>query len=394
MNIGIGLSTSKDSLGAVREAVQRALNNLRRDTVDLAIVFSSAEFAHYGTLKAIGSLLGPAPIVGCSAQAIISREGVFERGIIVILFNFPAGVFCNTACVKDLKPQEALKSGILFGEKLLYGSQNMLRDLAVIFSDRLMEEGQNLVYGLQEKLGKSFPLIGAAVSSNTRSSKGHLYFHHEVLTDAAFGILWGGKLSFGLGIKHGWKPLGKPRTITKAVDNIAYEIDGKPAAELYEEYLDCDLAALKKELKHISVLYPIGIYLQGGEEYLLRNVLGIQDDGSLALHGNITAGSKIRLMIGTKESCIDAAQQAVEEAKKGLLGRPPNFALIFESISRYKLLRRDMAKEIEAIKAGLGKDVPIAGICTHGEQAPLKTISYHGEAYFHNQSIAILTMGG
>jgi len=49
---------------------------------------------------------------------------------------------------------------------------------------------------------------------------------------------------------------------------------------------------------------------------------------------------------------------------------------------------------LEIIKEKLGKDTPIIGIYTYGEQAPLRAVNYQGRGYFHNQTIAILGIGG
>ena len=65
---------------------------------------------------------------------------------------------------------------------------------------------------------------------------------------------------------------------------------------------------------------------------------------------------------------------------------------VFDSISRYFLLGRQAEKELQIIRDGLGHDVPIAGIYTFGEQAPLKSINYLGQTYFHNQTITISGM--
>ena len=190
------------------------------------------------------------------------------------------------------------------------------------------------------------------------------------------------------------KPLGKPRYVTKSSGNTVYEIDGVPAVNMYQEYFAFDLNRLRRELKRISVLYPMGIHLIGEEEYLLRNILSIEADGALVFQGNVPEGSPVRLMIGTKESCLTATLRAAEEVKKGLLGRPCNFVLVFESVSRYILLGRQANKELDIIKETLGKDTPVIGIYTFGEQAPLKSINYQGKAYFHNQTISILGIGG
>ena len=167
------------------------------------------------------------------------------------------------------------------------------------------------------------------------------------------------------------------------------------ASKLYEEYFSYSLNELKKELKHISVLYPIGIYLAGEKEYLLRNILSIQDDGAIVFQGEVPENSEIRLMIGTKESALEATRQAFKEAKKNLIGKTISFFLIFDSISRYILLGRNALQELEILKNELDNQaIPIIGLYTYGEQAPLTAINYRGRAYFHNQTITVLAIGG
>ena len=63
IQVGIGLSTAKDLIQATKEAVNQASTNIHADKIDLAVVFSSIEFAHTGVLKTIGSLLGSVPII-------------------------------------------------------------------------------------------------------------------------------------------------------------------------------------------------------------------------------------------------------------------------------------------------------------------------------------------
>jgi hypothetical protein len=393
MDVGIGLSTDKDPLQATREAAQRAKLDLRIEEAHLAVIFSSAEFAHPGTCRTISGIVGPVPIVGCSSAAIIANQGIFTYGILVALLRFPKDIHCNIASVKDIKTGSAVDLGQQLGEKLLYGFQGVRRDLAMVLSDRLLDEGQGLIYGLQERLGKSFPLVGASISKNPHALKSHLYFNNEVTSDAAIGLMWGGKTYFGLGLQHGWKPIGKPRRVTKATGNIVYEIDSAPASSLYEKYLACDRPALYKDLKRIAALYPIGMHLAGQKEYILRNIVSVQDDGSIVFQGPVPLESQIRFMISTKESCLEATRLAAEETKKALLGRQIDFAFVFESLVRYRLLGRETVKELALLKETLGQHTPIVGICTHGEQAPLSAIGYQGQAYFHNHSIAIVAMG-
>jgi hypothetical protein len=303
-------------------------------------------------------------------------------------------VLFRSALVTDVKNKTPIIAGEELGDKLLYGFKNIRRDLSLILCDGLIDNTQELVNSMQEKLGRSFPLVGACASDNLKYTRTNILYNDAVLSDAACATIWGGKISFGLGIKHGWKALGKQHLVTKSYGNIIYEIDSRPATYLYEEYLGCDIKKLQSELRFISVLYPIGIYLPGEEEFLLRNIRSIEDDGSLILQGSIPENSQIRLMIGTKESCLEATNQAIDDVNKGLAGKLPNFVFVFDSISRSMLLRREAKKELEIIKKQFGPEIPVVGLYTYGEQAPLTAVNYQGKAYLHNQTVTLLAIGG
>ena len=254
MQIGIGLSTEKDPIKAAKEALKEARINIHTEKISLAVVFSTIEFAHSDVLKTISALLGPVPILGCSSLGLILNQGIFKHAIAIMLLSLPEGIYFNTAYVKEISAKSTALSGKELGEKLSYGFKNIRRDIGVIFSDGLMRDGSGFLSGLQERFGTSFPLAGASASDNLAFKKTYLYFGNEVYTDAACGILWGGKLNFGLGVKHGWKALGKPRYVTKSSGNTVYEIDGTPAVTIYEEYLASDLTNKKGIKAHIHII--------------------------------------------------------------------------------------------------------------------------------------------
>lgn len=402
MQIGVGSSREKNPILAAKEALKSASANIPLGQADLAIVFASVELSSANLLKTLQAGLGEVPILGCSGAAVISNQGVLKTGLALMLLDFPDNLYFNVACVREVKEKGALSAGKDLGEQLAFGFRNVRRDLGLVFSSGLLEEGSDILLGLQERLGRSFPIIGASAADNLRFSKTFLYYNGEVLNEGIVGILLGGKINFGLGIKHGWKPLGKPHAVTRATGNIIFEIDGRPAAELYQEYLGRNLGQLRDELRHISVLYPLGIDVPQEEEYVLRNIIAIGDDGSLKLQGNISQESSVRLMIGTKDSCLNATSQAINEAKKALFNPKleinqngaGNFLFVFDSASRYMLLKREAARELETIKESFAPQTPIIGLYTYGEMAPLKAISYQGQSCFHNQTVTILNIGG
>lgn len=392
MQVGIGISTTQGYIKAAKEAVEKAKAGLPGANIDLALVFSTDEFGHPLMLKTIADTIGRVPLIGASSTAVISRQGVFKHGLVVILFSLAQGSYFNAACAKDLVKKTALNTGKELGEQLLSGGKNVRRNFSVVFSDLNLIDAPNLVVGLQEKLGKSFPLVGASIPSIVNRKKNCLYYKDQVLSDACCGMLCGGKINFGLGMEHGWQPLGKPRYVTKASGNIVNEIDSAPAVNLYKEYFAKDATQLKKEMPRLNAFYPLGIGVTGQKEYLLRSVMSILEDGSLLFHGDIPEGSLIRLMIGSKESCLSSARKATETATRSIDKKKIKFALILSSLSRYTLLGRHAGLEIKAIRDVLGEDTPLAGIYSSAEQGPMSSVDYLGRAYIHNNSITVLTI--
>jgi hypothetical protein len=403
IDIGIGVSAEKNDVSAVEEAIRIAkTKKVNKEKIDLAFVFNSPDLSNAGMRKTIAALLPDTPMIGGAASGFFARASINRHGIIVMLITFPEGIYFTTGDISNISSTGALAAGEQMGEKLLYGFKNVPRSLSFLLFDKLTHGNVSFIVGLQERLGKSFPCIGAAIANPADGSPNCLYFNDAVLHDACAGILFGGKISFGLGLKHGWKPLGKPHTITAASDNIIHKIDGEPAVRLYEEYLAYDFPRIQKELRNLSVLYPIGIRITGQDEYLLRSVLAINKDGSLVCQGSVPIGSTTRLMISTKETCLAATREAINEAKANLTSQALKFhkdktsklVIVFNSFTRAMALGKDIRTEWKIITESFEPDTRIIGVNTFGELAPLSTTSYHGQTYFQNQMVSILILEG
>lgn len=394
IQVGIGISTRRDPLLAAQEAATQARFNLKSQKIDLAFVFGTTEYCRPQAAGIIYSALEETPLVGCSTLALITAKGILKHALAVAAFSFPGNIYFNTASVNNITKGRERECGDELGKSLLYGFKGIGRDFSMVLANGFIPDGYEFLNGLEGRLGSSFPLAGASASDDLRHEKTCVFYNDTLSCDSACGIVWGGKINYGLGIQHGWKPLGKPRTVTRSFANTVFEIDGVSALEIYKDFFAADLKKLRENLKYISILYPIGIYLPGEQEYLLRNLLSINENGSLVFQGNVPQESKVRLMIGTDESCLSSAEKAIVESKTAMSGKKTDFVFVFNSVSRYILLGRDAYKEWAVIKGNFAEEVPFLGIYTYGEQAPLKAIGYQGKVHFHNQTISILSIGG
>ncbi|OGX31781.1 MAG: hypothetical protein A3D27_01010 [Omnitrophica WOR_2 bacterium RIFCSPHIGHO2_02_FULL_46_37] len=393
LKVAVGRSRKKDIAEAVEEATRSCLLQLPAQEVSLALVFSTPSSITAALLKKIKSGLRPdCPLIGCSGMRIITPEGTQGEGLVLMLIALPK-VKISCGSIKLSPDDDAYLAGQGLGIKLISNVKEYRRELCLMFSDGLSEAVSRLMEGLQNILGKSFPFIGGGASDDLRFKQTFQFYNEHILNKSAVAALFAGKLAYGIGIRHGWKPLGKIRAITDSSANVIKKIDGGKASGLYEDYFAKTLAELKKEILPINTLYPIGMYLEGEKEYLLRNVIALNDDGSIVTQGGVPRGSAIRLMIGTKESCLEAARQAAAQVKAALRDKPIGLAIIISSASRAYLLGRNIDAEIKAVKTVLGPNVPLAGFYSYGQYAPLGALSYYGQTYLHNQTIAILGVG-
>ncbi|MCX5657911.1 MAG: FIST C-terminal domain-containing protein [Candidatus Omnitrophica bacterium] len=163
---------------------------------------------------------------------------------------------------------------------------------------------------------------------------------------------------------------------------------------MYEEYFGEDIQELKNEPQaSMAILYPLGMAIAGEEEYLLRNPVTISDEGALICAAEVPEGEEIRLMMGNKDSVLDAAHHAAQTALKNLYGTRAKIVFVFSSISRDKLLGRGKQTEINLVRQVFGSHTPVVGFYTYGEQAPLSSEINIGQTYFQNASFVVLAMG-
>ncbi|PIQ88931.1 MAG: hypothetical protein COV72_05665 [Candidatus Omnitrophica bacterium CG11_big_fil_rev_8_21_14_0_20_42_13] len=397
----IGLSKNKDPYIAGKEAVHLAYKNIKPlstknvKEISIAFVFATAQLSRESLLKGIKEELPNTPVVGCSGAGIISPSGIDLNAVAVLLVSSEKIKF---ACAQEINLDK--KDPRLAGQTLAKNTLRKLgpypREAFIIFMDGLIKNPSRFISGIKEMLGTSLPIIGGASADDLKFEKTYQFFDNKISSNCAVGVLIGESAVVKFGIRHGWKPLGKSRIVTESSGNLIKTIENKPATSMYDEYFGKDSKKIEAEkIIYLSVRYPLGIYVEGEKEYLLRNAVGVEKDGSIVCQGDVPQGASIKLMMGTKESVLQAAQEAAGALKKsiGIYNKPVEFALVFDSFSRNRLLGRAAKNEVEAIKTSLGEDMPFLGFYTYGEQAPLSALNYRGQSHFHNESVAIIGIG-
>ncbi|MBI5415420.1 MAG: FIST C-terminal domain-containing protein [Candidatus Omnitrophica bacterium] len=391
-HIGIGFSRQRDSQQAAREAALQSRTQLESTRVDFALVLITGHYDPHDALAVINDLLRGARVIGSSTVGIILSGSIERRGIAVLTITSDDMKF-GTGAVEHLDTVNTPQAGAELARQCLEDFGEHGRQIFLCFVDSRLQNVSPLVQSLQASLGSVFQVIGAGSCHQLRPDDTFQIHRRQVLADSVSGVVVGGHMNVGVGSRHGWRPLGKPRFITQASGNIIQTIDGKPAYSVYEEFFGDQAVRLRSSHSgQMAILYPLGILLEESGDYLLRNAVDILPDGSIVCQGNIPEKAQVHVMIGNKDSCKQAARKAAEEARQALLGKEPKLVLVLESMARLKLLGRTAFQEIQKIKEVFGPKVPILGMYGNGEISPLQSTERFKRPHFQNGSIVTLAI--
>jgi hypothetical protein len=390
ISVGVGRSFLPQAEEAGEEATLAALKQIGTPPA-LLIVFASVVYDQDTLIRSIRKASPGVNVVGCSDSGEITKEGPSTKGVVIMALASDTVKF-TIGLGKGVK-ENSRKAGLLAAEDVKNKITEPL-ELFIMLPDGVNGNGADIVRGVQDILGKNFPIFGGSAGDDFAFKKTYQYYNDQVLSDTVIGIGISGKFSFGAGVRHGWQPIGLPMKVTDSQGAVLKKLDDKPALKIYEEYFGKKAEELTKEpLAHLAYTYPLGMSAEGSDELLLRDVVLANDKGEITCAAEIPQGKEIRLMLGDVEQAIGAAREAAENVKNQLQGNKPDVIFIFNCIARYKLFGTRTGDEIKAVQNVLGPDVPLIGFYTYGEQAPIGgKIAADCNSCFHNETIVILAL--
>lgn len=382
LSVGVGISQLKDPAKAVEQAYAQATEPLKGVTPSFVLMYASATAYPQDVLVAALKEKAPGvPRMGCSTSGEITNFGSSDHSIALMALHsdnmkFVCGVGHEIA-------KDARESG-----------RSMARDIeqkgagkphaCLMLPDGLAGNGADIVRGVLDVFGADFRLAGGSAGDDYEFKKTFQYLDDAVLSGSVVGVGMYGSFSYGVGVRHGWLPIGNPRLATKSAGNILYELDGKPAIQMYEErFGQQTIVSTKEPFAQMAITYPLGIMAPNKDGYLIRDPITVDANGAITCAAEIPQGTEVYLMIGGQSEAIEAARDAAKQAVAQLGGKPVKAAFLFNCIARKKLFMQKKQQEIDKIQEVIGRDVPLIGFYTYGEQAPLGsdivTCSFHNE---------------
>lgn len=358
-------TAKKLSEEAGKELATQALEALNGQLPSVFILFASSAYNYEVLLQSINRNCTPEILIGCSsAGEFTSANFETDSASAVVIYStdmvFSAGLGIGIKNSRNQVVQELL-SPLKGLNKFEYPFQSGL-----ILADALSGHTDEIIDMLTEKTG-TYQFFGGGAGDNANFQKTHVFYGEEAFTDAAVILEILSKKPLGIGVRHGWKPVGEKMRVTASEGMRIISLNGAPAAEVFREYADATGQLLDFSNPIPFFLHNIlGIETEQG--FKLRVPLASQIDGSIACASDIPNGSIISFMAIEPEAAKNAAEQATTMAIENLKGSKPSVALFFDCVATRLRMGNQFKNELEQVKRTLG-DISYAGCNTYGQIA-------------------------
>lgn len=355
----------------------------------LALVFASPTLSHSledsdHPIRALSQKFPSVSLVGCSTSGEIVGSALFDKTIAIVFMKFEKSHF-KISVSSIPQADGSFESGAELAQSFEFENLKGL----LVFSDGLQANGTQLVKGINSQLPEGVVVGGGLAGDGTEFEKTFIISGLNILTNNAIAVgFYGDELEIQSVARGGWDIFGPPREITKSKNNTLFEIDGKPALDLYKNYLGDKTS----ELPASGLLFPLEISPPGFPELkLVRTILAIDEkEKSLIFAGDVPEGWSAQLMRANLENVIDASQEAyLNIQNESVFTGGGEVVVAVSCVGRRLILGERCEDELDVIREEMPQEAILTGFYSYGELAS----NSQGKACdLHNQTMTLFSI--
>lgn len=351
-----------ETLNYINKQWQINENILDRNTIDIVFIFGDSEdIKQVEAYESLREIYGDAHIVGCSSSGNILGDELSNASIVGTAISFKTSNV--QVAVKDFSSSNDQEN---ISKKLIEELPKENLKHIFLLSDGLNMNGSFLVKGANAAVSSKIPITGGLAGDGMDFKETWVVANDVAKQNRLVAIgFYGDDLVSSSGCYAGWEEFGIYRHITKSSGNIVYEIDGKPALDLYKKYL----GEYANKLPSSGLKFPFNVKEQKDSKAVIRSVLAIDEEAkSLIFAGDVQEGSYARLMKSDIDGLIDGSAEAASDINKH--NKSDALGLVVSCVGRRVVLNQLTEEELEVISDTLGVNVQLTGFYSYGELAP------------------------
>jgi hypothetical protein len=350
----------------------------------LILVFGAPSFLkNAAPIKELTAAYPQSHIIGCSTAGEIYDTYIYDESLTVAIAKFE-----STRLASASTQVKGAKDSYRAGESI--AAELRAPDLKAVFvlSNGTNINGSELVRALNNNLPEQVVVTGGLAGDGDRFEKTWVINGGGLATDYVCAVgFYGENIRVGHGSKGGWDVFGPQRRVTRSEDNVLFELDGRPALDLYKEYL----GALASGLPSSALLFPLSLRIDPNDEKnVVRTILSVNEEQkSLTFAGDVPEGHYAQLMKANFDRLINGASEAAFIASsKDDIADKPTLSIAISCVGRRLVLGERTEEELEATLEVLPKGVQQVGFYSYGEISPYAS----GSCDLHNQTMTLTTV--
>jgi len=316
-------------------------------------------------------------VVGCSSSGEIHDEFVYDKSLVVAVAKF-AKTRLKTA-VAPITAESSHEAGRSIAQQLTAPDLHAV----ILLSDGLAVNGTEMVNGVNEVLAGDVSVTGGLAGDGPRFERTWTIVDGKPASGFVTAVaLYGPDIWVGHGSRGGWDKFGPEREVTKALGNVLFELDNKPALDLYKQYLGERASGLPAT----GLLFPLSIRAnEEDEKQLVRTILSVdEEENSMTFAGDVPEGYRAQLMQANFDRLVGGAEDAAIMARTGDLDGP-FLAIAISCVGRRLVLGERTEDELEATMAAMPEESCQVGFYSYGELSPHTS----GDCDLHNQTMTL-----
>ncbi len=375
------LSQHPDFAVATGDVVGRVLEALGDpdSPPDLAMLFVTPVHAPVigDNVKTINATLRPATMLGCAAVSVVGGEREVGRGPGISLWAGRTGPVTPFHLTVAQSPDGLAFTG--WPESIPDDASALL-----LLPDPFTFPTDDLLRRMEEDR-PGLPVVGGMASAARAPAGNRLVIDDRVVTAGAVGAFLGPTVEVTTVVSQGCRPVGSPFVVTRAEQNIVYELAGRSAVERLQEVaagLSDEDRALLADLVQIGRVIDENKLDFGPGDFLVRGVVGADpNSGALRVGDIVDVGS-------TAQFQVRDASTADQELRKMVDGRSADSALVFTCNGRGTHLFPEPDHDAMVVSESLA-GAPVAGMFCAGELGP---IGGHNFMHGFTASVVLLSV--
>ncbi len=331
----------------------------------LVLAFGAPLYAQQAeALQSLRDALPQAVQVGCSTAGEIFEGEVRDNTLSVAVIRF-----ASTELVRAVTPVADREDSAAAGQRLAAQLHRPGLRAVLLFSEGVQVNGTALVDALTRHLPPDVAIFGGLAGDGDRFGSTWVWDGRVALDRHIVAVaLCGDRIQVGLGSEGGWADFGPERRITRAQGQELYELDGRPALDLYKDYLG-DLAA---GLPSAALRFPLSVRRDAADgEAVVRTILGVDEvRRALIFAGDIPQGGTARLMRVNHLNLIEGGGLALAAAVQEACPQGPALCLTVSCVGRRLVLGEHTEEELELVSQRLPPGSVQLGFYSYGEISP------------------------